>query len=125
MVDDAKSSILSAVSSTPSLLSSEIDTDSELTPPLQQTVNATQQDKIQLKMLEILERIDTKLDGSTNNGNRSKSRRVLDSYCWSHGAGNHTSKQCRFKKEGHQDNATFENRMGGSNAYCKRAGKNK
>ena len=35
-------------------------------------------------------------------------------YCWHHGACNHRSKDCRNKGEGHQDDATFENRMGGS-----------
>ena len=35
-------------------------------------------------------------------------------YCWRHGACNHRSKDCRDKGEGHQDDATFENHMGGS-----------
>ena len=47
----------------------------------------------------------------------------MDCYCWTHGAGNHASKDCRNKKEGHKDNATFDNRMNGSKSYCKLAGK--
>ena len=35
-------------------------------------------------------------------------------YCWRHGACNHPSRECRDKGEGHQDEATFQNRMGGS-----------
>ena len=39
-------------------------------------------------------------------------------YCWSHGYNpwghDHTSQTCRNKKEGHQDNATWENNMNGS-----------
>ena len=127
MVDDAKSSILSAVGSMPALISSDSDTSSDMTPITTNTtpsVNATHQDKIQLKMLEILERIDSKLDDSNEN-KRPRTRRVLDFYCWTHGAGNHKSADCRNKKEGHQDNATFTNRMKGSNAYCKLAGKQK
>ena len=34
-------------------------------------------------------------------------------YCLRHGACNHCSRDCRNKLEGHQDDATFENRMGG------------
>ena len=124
MVDDAKSSILSAVSSVPSLQSSEVDVNSDITPQTEHSVNATQQDKIQLKMLQILERIDSKLDASNPN-DRKRIRRILDHYCWTHGAGNHKSCDCRNKKEGHKDNATFDNRMGGSNAYCKLAKKSK
>ena len=62
-VDDAKSSILETMSSVPSLLSSDTDSASDLTPPSVQTANVIQQDTIQLKMLQILERIDKKLDG--------------------------------------------------------------
>jgi len=43
-------------------------------------------------------------------------------YCWSHGITKnrrHNSKTCKRKKEGHQDDATLNNRMGGSNERCK------
>ena len=43
-------------------------------------------------------------------------------YCWSHGITKnrrHNSKTCRRKKEGHQDDATLNNRMGGSNERCR------
>ncbi len=42
-------------------------------------------------------------------------------YCWTHGKTcnrNHTSSSCRTKREGHQDNATLEDRMNGSNINC-------
>ena len=124
MVDDAKSSILSAVTSVPSVQGSKEEFTSEITPHTYHSANATQQDNIQLKMLQILERIDNKLDERSDN-KRARPRRVLDFYCWTHGAGNHKSGDCRNKKEGHKDNATIDNRMGGSNAYCKLAGKSK
>ena len=96
----------------------------DITPHTMQSANATHQDKIQLKMLQILERIDSKLDDKNDN-RRTKSRRVVDYYCWTHGAGNHKSGDCRNKKDGHKDNANFGNRMGGSDAYCKMASKSK
>ena len=46
---------------------------------------------------------------STNNGGNSRK------YCWSHGMNaSHTSKQCHDKQEGHQDEATAKNTMGGN-----------
>ena len=35
-------------------------------------------------------------------------------YCWTHGWCNHFGRDCRSKAEGHRDEATKENRMGGS-----------
>ena len=43
-----------------------------------------------------------------------KNRAGHTKYCYSHGLCNHTSKKCRNKKEGHNDDATLKNRMGGS-----------
>ena len=125
LVDDAKSSILSAVSTVPSIHMLANEVTSEITPPSAPSVNITQQDQIQLKILQILERIDKKLDNNTTSSTASpkRKRRVMDCYCWTHGAGNHTSTDCRNKREGHKDNATFSNRMGGSKSYCKLAGK--
>ena len=46
---------------------------------------------------------------STNNNERKKMY-----YCWTYGACFHSGQKCRNKANGHQDNATFQNRMGGS-----------
>jgi hypothetical protein len=35
-------------------------------------------------------------------------------YCWTHGIGNHPSNKCTNKADGHQNNATANNKMGGS-----------
>ena len=48
-------------------------------------------------------------------------RNHTDKYCWTHGRKRHESKQCKNKKDGHKDNATFSNKMGGSLQYCKEA----
>ena len=39
-------------------------------------------------------------------------------YCWTHGGCGHLGGACRDKKPGHKDEATFENKMGGSTANC-------
>jgi hypothetical protein len=44
------------------------------------------------------------------------------SYCWTHGTTTnlrHTSKSCSRKAEGHKDDATFTNQLGGSTNRCK------
>ena len=46
------------------------------------------------------------------------SRRTTDKYCWTHGACAHDSAHCTAKANGHQDSATFENKLGGSKAFC-------
>ena len=46
-----------------------------------------------------------------------KKRRIF--YCWTHGACFHPGPQCRNKAMGHQDSATFQNRMGGSTKNVK------
>ena len=50
--------------------------------------------------------------------NATYPRRITDKYCWTHGGGSHISAVCNSKFTGHQDGATFANRMGGSKAYC-------
>ena len=40
-------------------------------------------------------------------------------YCWSCGCCPHWSRNCPAKKKGHQNDATFSNRMDGSNVNCK------
>ena len=50
--------------------------------------------------------------------NRNKNNK---SYCWTHGRtrnNGHTSAKCRNKAEGHKDEATLDNRMGGSDRFC-------
>lgn len=39
-------------------------------------------------------------------------------YCWTHGACGHDGTRCRHPSVGHQENATFQNRMNGNPAYC-------
>ena len=38
--------------------------------------------------------------------------------CWSHRACAHSSQDYNNKKGAHKDSATFDNKMGGSTAYC-------
>ena len=45
-----------------------------------------------------------------NNNNRNRNGR----YCWTHGACDHWGRNCRNKANGHRDEASFQNLMGGN-----------
>ena len=47
-----------------------------------------------------------------------RTRRPYKRYCWTHGCCTHWDRHCKAKKAGHQDAATFKERMGGSNKGC-------
>ena len=130
-------SALETASVAPSVLSSEVST---IATPMQQQVNAVQSDPVQLEILKLLQQMQQSMmttapqnNNNTNTeqrrgrgrrqtgktpDNASFNRNVTDKYCWTHGACGHTSEQCRAKASGHQDTATLENRLGGSNAFC-------
>ena len=47
-------------------------------------------------------------------------REITTKYCWTHGGCNHEGRDCRTPRRGHQVDATFENKMNGSNYYCEK-----
>ena len=48
-----------------------------------------------------------------------RTRRNRDKYCWTHGAGNHNGHGCTRPAVGHEKEATFDNKMGGSQRHYK------
>ena len=60
---------------------------------------------------------------SRGSGDRPlRPRHNVSHYCWSHGACAHSSKDCNFKEPGHNADATFTNKLGGSTYHCPVAG---
>ena len=51
-------------------------------------------------------------------GGSYRKRRNISKYCWSHGACAHTSRECKNKRSGHKENATFSNKLGGNMRFC-------
>ena len=45
---------------------------------------------------------------------KTPTKRIVSHYCWTYGACGHPSNLCRNQKQGHQDKATFQDKMGGS-----------
>ena len=97
-----------------------------------EVVNSIKENQMQVEMLKVLKAMQEELNklkrgtntsSSTKKGrktpdNASFSRNTTDKYCWTHGGCAHESANCNAKAPGHKDNATFENKMGGSKAFC-------
>ena len=122
-IDDTEASILNALTATSGSESeaSAADTASTLT----EHANSTTQDKVNIEILKLLKEIHMDMKNSKpttdpNEPKRKRTRRRTDTrfYCWSCGAWNHKSKDCKRKKDGYKDDATFDNKMGSSTYYC-------
>ena len=76
--------------------------------------NAATWEATQLAILQLMKQIqdDMKKKPSPSSNNKRKL------YCWTLGRCNHKSKDCKNKKEGHQDDATFINKKNGSTKGC-------
>ena len=88
---------------------------------------ATTEDLLQLVIQLQNQIINTSKQAATNppkNSKRTFIRNNTNKYCWSHGACGHDGKDCRNKKPGHRDEATFADRLGGSTMFCKQAESN-
>ena len=58
-------------------------------------------------------------NGKPSGDRRPRDKKYGNKYCWTHGCGRHSGKECTRKAQGHNE-ATFKNRMNGSNKYCRR-----
>ena len=84
-----------------------------------------QQTMLMQQMLQMMQSMQQQINSrvlptNTTLQSRSTSKRTrttVNKYCWSHGACAHTSAECRSKKPGHQDDATFQNMKGGCNDF--------
>ena len=133
LIQDELESIL-AESAPPSLIeSSTTSTSPSSAPPATASANAAvTADEVRSIIKEALRTANycppassrpssTQPRSSTTSGSVSVAQAFIDgtpvSYCWSHGVTKnlqHTSQTCARKKEGHQDDATFHDRKGGS-----------
>ena len=100
-----------------------------LPPPIHQA-NVAPTDPTQVRMLELLSKLEAKIDNrnststhvtsnNNNNGNRKpKKARNIQKYCWTHGACSHHGNECNKPADGHKKEATFITMMGGSTKNC-------
>ena len=147
-VKDSNESLLAAFQSVPPFQQNKIPVTVSTEPTqitdtssITQTANKVEQDTVQLQMLEILQKIDKKLDNTKFNPKRPRSewdplkrkkpqregqcyvvgfkkRWDISKYCHSHGACAHLSATCNQPKVGHKKSATFKNKMGGCTDFC-------
>ena len=93
----------------------------EPTPPPTQLANvAATSDNNQLRLLELLTKLEAKVDAKAKPGKTKdkKKGKNIQSYCWTHGACSHVGKDCNKPATGHKQDATFINMMGGSTKNC-------
>jgi hypothetical protein len=97
--------------------------------------NIATQVTIQTETLKVLQEMQKQLQNLSNevkNGNKTNKKREYkktpddppftrkdtDKYCWTHGGCNHNSNACTRQAPGHKKDATRENKLGGSKAFC-------
>ena len=56
--------------------------------------------------------------GKKTPDNPTFARRTTNQYCWTHGGCAHTGALCTMKAPEHKNDATFDNKMGGSKGFC-------
>ena len=87
----------------------------------------TMLEKIMKEFRELKDRVETLANGQPTSQVTSRKRgkdinprtgKPYRRYCWSCGCCNHWGRFCPNKKRGHQDDATFKDRKGGSNKDC-------
>ena len=109
------------------------------TSPISESANLSSENNYQMEMLKLLRSMQTEINNlkqgndkysSKPTSNRSKgkktktpdnpsfTRRVTTTYCWTHGGCAHDSASCTARAQGHKDNATFDDKKGGSKAFC-------
>ena len=111
-----------------SMMKEPADTPEDTLPsPTAPAMNATTTDPQLLKAIQMLQEqikvLSSNKDTTGSNGRTPnpthRPRRNVSKYCWTHGACSHESKECKNKKDGHKDLATFATKMGGNTYYCK------
>lgn len=105
--------------------------------PTTPSLNATQQQQytnltllqalqdMKLEFTQAVKHMNSMNNNTTNNnggGGRYCYCRNTNRYCWTHGACNHHGRDCRHPGEGRKQQATFNNRIGGSDKYCRKTG---
>ena len=108
------------------------------TSPISESANLSTENNYQMEMLKLLRAMQTEIknlqqghEKNTSNptSNRRKgkktktpenpsfTRRVTTTYCWTHGGCAHDSASCTARAQGHKDDATFNDKKGGSKAF--------
>lgn len=86
-----------------------------------QLANATTDLNTMKTLVETLCKQVQELKTGQSNPRRQNRNKNNKSYCWTHGRtrnNGHTSKTCRNQADGHESEATLDNKMGGSTRFC-------
>ena len=95
------------------------------TPPVNQANSMSTSDSSTIELMKMIEDLKNKIDKLEANNSTPRhstgnyTRQNTSKYCHTHGACSHKSSDCKKKKDGHKDSATFSNKMGGSTKFCR------
>ena len=100
-----------------------------------ETANAMNDNSTQFEILKLLRNIQAEFASMSTNklnsppsklkkkarktpDNPTFTRHITNMYCWTHGGCAHAGSTCNDKAPGHKNEATFDNKMDGSKAFC-------
>ena len=93
--------------------------------PLQANAAVSASNELLTQLVEQMKALTSKVSNADTTGNnkgnskgKEKQKKKPRAYCWTHGACAHTSGECNHKAEGHKNDATFKNTLGGSTKGC-------
>ena len=122
-------------------LCGQLENEENIAPQQESANNLAQPNFSDNAMFQLLTSLQNKVEALSSNRNRNTSSRFNASppntsgeqelpttnpntgkaykrYCWTHGCTSHWGRHCKNKKTGHKDEATFKDRMGGSDKNC-------
>ena len=79
----------------------------------QLTANAVTIQSLQREMKDLKDIVAQLTNNQTQTQMQPRSKKKLRKYCWTHGWCAHSGAECKSKAEGHKDEATLQNKMGG------------
>ena len=78
---------------------------------------------ITVKELQELRKLVTDLKNNRLTPQDDNTKQKNWKYCWKYGACSHVGRDCKYKADGHEDTATFNDRKGGSELRLKKSNK--
>ena len=84
----------------------------------QLTANAVTIQSLQKEIMDLKNIVAQLTTNQTQLQVQPRSKKKPRKYCWTHGWCAHAGAECNMKAEGHKDEATLQDRMGGSNRFC-------
>ena len=84
----------------------------------QLTANAITIKSLQQKIKDLKDIVSKLTKNQTQNQVTLRTKKKPRKYCWTHGWCAHAGTECQTKADGHKDEATLQDKMGGLTRFC-------